>query len=202
LGRERHRGGGLLRHLRLREGAQRHEHLGLRFPQDAGDLVRLKERVDRVDDARDLAAEVGEDRLRAVGQEVRDRVPLAHAERAEQVRRLRHAALELGPGEGLGRGLGVGQELEAEGVPRPMPGGGAVEERPGGARQVEIVEGPLGLDGDAVGGRGEGHAFLPFGPRLAAASPRQWEAGGALASPGIPYSAAIPSVNWSRARRA
>ena len=102
VGRVAHGLGHFLGHIRLGERLDRHHRLGPGFAQDGADLLGFQERVDRVRDARNAAAQKGQHRFVAVGQDIGHRIRLGDAKRAEQVRRLRDLAVKLRPGQRFG----------------------------------------------------------------------------------------------------
>ena len=202
----------LLRHVRLGEALQRDDDLGLRLAQDGADLLGVEEWVDGVRDPRDGRTDESDRRLVAVGQDVGDHIAFPDAEAAEEVRSLGRLRVELAPRQGLGLVRGSGHDLEGDRV--------SVTMRPRGARQ-ELVERrghsaavprPHAFDlADIVDRRETAHAFLPVTPAFApmcfdgarmgnsARVASRDRPGNATSGP---YSAAMPSVNWSRARRA
>ena len=165
-----------------------------------------------VRDPRDGRTDESDRRLVAVGQDVGDHVAFPDAEAAEEVRSLGRLRVELAPRQGLGLVRGSGHDLEGDRV--------SVTMRPRGARQ-ELVERrghsaavpcPRAFDlADIVDRRETAHAFLPVTPAFApmcfdgarmgnsARVASRDRPGNATSGP---YSAAMPSVNWSRARRA
>jgi hypothetical protein len=87
----------LLGDIGFREFLQRDHDLGVGLAQDGGDLLGLQQRVDRVDDPRDRAAQDRHRRLGAVGQHEGDGVGFLDAQRAEHVRGLRDTGVQARP---------------------------------------------------------------------------------------------------------
>ena len=109
-----HRRGSLLRDIGFRERLQRHQNLGPGLAQDAGDVFGVKQRVDRVDDARRRARQQNHGRLDAIGQQIGHHVLRADAEIAQQVGGFRHPLMQLVPGQCDGFRPRVGKKLEAD----------------------------------------------------------------------------------------
>ncbi len=105
----------LLRHIRLGEGFERDDNLGVGFAQDGGDLFRFEQRVDRVDDPGNGGGNGRDNRLGAIGHDHCDHIRRPHPQRTEQVCRLRHLRVKLGPGQCLGLVVGAGKQLECHG---------------------------------------------------------------------------------------
>ena len=110
-----HRLGGFLGDIRLREGFQRHHHLGVGLAQDGADILGLEQRVDRAGDAGHHGPHHRRRGLQAVGQDQGNHVALLHLERAEEVRRLAHLLVKLPPCQRLRRVTRAGKELVADG---------------------------------------------------------------------------------------
>ena len=106
--------GGLLGDVGLGEGFQRDKDLGLRLAQDGRDLLGLKQRVDRVDDARHRAAQKRGHGFQRVRQQIGDGIALAHAKAAEEVRGAGDLFAQLGPAERDGGVVGAGEQLKAD----------------------------------------------------------------------------------------
>ncbi len=99
IGRVAHRLRRLLGDVGLRKGLQRDDHLGVRLPQDRGDLLGLQQRVDRVRDPGHGPAQQRQHGLVAVGQDVGHDVLRSDAQRPEEVRGLRDARVQVLPGQ-------------------------------------------------------------------------------------------------------
>ena len=96
-----HRLGGFLGNIGLREGFERDHHLGSGFAQDRANLFGFKQRVDRVDDPGDGAADGGNRGFKTIRQDKRDNFVFTHLEAAKEVGRLTALIVELFPGQGM-----------------------------------------------------------------------------------------------------
>ena len=155
--------GGLLGHVRPGEGLQRDEDLGAGFAQDRGDLVWLKQRVDRVCDAHRHGTEERHDRFVRVREEVGDHVGFANAERAEEVGRLGGFSQKLGPCERFGLVLGAREDLVGDGGSVAPCLGGPLQLGKDRGGQIPVLPWHGVFNGKRVGDRTE---FLHDDPPL------------------------------------
>ena len=110
--------GGFLRHIGFRKRLQGDDDLSLRLAQDRGNLFRLQQRVDRIDDPRDGTAQNGQHGLVAIGQDAGNNIAFLDTKAAEQVGRLACFFMQLPPSQGFCLVLGTAQKLKGHRLAR------------------------------------------------------------------------------------